>query len=212
MKNGLIIGTFYLVGLIFLTFGISMMILANLGAGPWDAMYVALSNNLGLTVGSWVFITGIFLILLNGYLLKKMPDFSALITMFIIGSFMDIWLEVIFPELAVTLLSVRVVMLVGGIVSIAVGVSFYLQSNFARNPIDNLMMAFHYLTGKSLSFSKTAIEVTVLIIAFIIGGPIGVGTIIVAFGIGPLIQAFYKPVTKFRSSILLNKNLTENVE
>ena len=125
--------------------------------------------------------------------------------MFIIGFFLDIWLEIIFSELAVTLLLSRMVMLIGGIVSIAVGVSFYLQSNFARNPIDNLMMAFHQITGKSISFSKTVIEVTVLVIAFTIGGPIGIGSIIVAFGIGPLIQAFYIPVTKFRTRILVTK-------
>ncbi|MFD1037586.1 YitT family protein [Virgibacillus byunsanensis] len=201
MKNGIIIGLFYIVGLIFLTFGISMMILANLGAGPWDAFFVGLSLNLGLTVGSWIFINGILLILLNAYLLKKTPDFLALVTMFLIGSFIDVWLEVIFAELAITSLLVRIGMLVSGIISIAVGVSFYLQSNFARNPIDNLMMAFHFRTGKSLAFSKTAIEVMIMLIAFIIGGPIGFGTILVAFGIGPLIQSFYIPVKKFKERV-----------
>ncbi|RKL66446.1 membrane protein [Salipaludibacillus neizhouensis] len=199
MKNRLIISIFYLVGLMFVSFGVSMMILARLGAGPWDALFVALSENLGLTVGSWTFIVGFFLILLNGLLMKKMPDFSALITMFIIGLFIDFWLVFVFADLVMMQLTLRAGMLITGILSIAVGVSMYLQSNFARNPIDNLMMAFHYLTGKSLSFSKTFLEVLVLVIAFIIGGPIGVGTILVAFGIGPLIQVFFKPVTKLRN-------------
>lgn len=199
MKNKLIISMFYVVGLIILSFGVSMMILAGLGAGPWDALFVALAENLGLTVGSWTFIVGFCLILLNGFLIKKVPDFSALITMFIIGLCIDFWLVIAFADLAVMQLMIRVGMLISGILSIAVGVSMYLQSNFARNPIDNLMMVFHQLTGKSLSFSKTFLEVVVLIIAFFIGGPIGVGTILIAFGIGPLIQFFFKPITKLRN-------------
>ncbi len=133
--------------------------------------------------------------------MKKTPDFLALITMFLIGSFIDFWLEVIFAELAVHLLSYRIGMLVTGIISIAIGVALYLQSNIARNPIDNLMMAFHFRTGKSLAFSKTVLEIMIMIVALVIGGPIGVGTVIVAFGIGPLIQMFYRPVARFRTKL-----------
>ncbi|MEC5423019.1 membrane protein [Virgibacillus sp. C22-A2] len=209
MKNGLIISGFYIIGLLFLTFGISMMILANLGAGPWDALYVVMADELGLTVGSWVFIVGLLLILINSFLLKKTPDYLASITIVLIGLFIDVWLEIIFPNLVVALLIPRLIMLIGGIFSIAVGVSFYLQSEFARNPIDNLMMAFHKLTGRSLAFSKTFLEVMVMVIAFIFGGPIGFGTILVALIIGPLIQMVYKPVTKFRCRIC-HENLVQN--
>ncbi|KIL51818.1 YczE/YyaS/YitT family protein [Jeotgalibacillus soli] len=202
MKNKIIIGLFYLVGLLLLSFGICMLIFADLGAGPWDAMYVGLSQKMGLTVGTWVFIVGFLLILLNALLLKKKPDFFAVITIFLIGSFIDFWLIMVFSELVVTSMAIRVSMLVSGIFIMAIGISFYLQSNFARNPIDNLMLAVQYRTGKSLSFSKTIMEVTVLVIALIIGGPIGIGTVLVAFGIGPLIQLFYKWVTKFKSGII----------
>ncbi|WP_416148505.1 YczE/YyaS/YitT family protein [Salipaludibacillus sp. HK11] len=198
MKNRLIIGVFYLIGMVFLSFGISMIILAGLGAGPWDALFVALSTNVGLTVGSWTFIIGFVLIILNGLLLKKKPDFAALITMFLIGGFVDFWLLLAFSDLVVASVMIRAAMLIIGILCSATGIASYLQSNFARNPIDHAMMVFHELTGKSLSFSKTFIEVVVLIIAFFIGGPIGFGTVLVALGIGPLIQVFYKPITTLR--------------
>ena len=99
MKSIFIILLFYIIGLIFLSFGISLMILSNLGAGPWDAMYVGLSENVGLTVGSWVFIVGSLLIIINGVLLRKIPDFLAVITIILIGSFMDFWLFCGIPEL-----------------------------------------------------------------------------------------------------------------
>ncbi|WP_018922109.1 YczE/YyaS/YitT family protein [Salsuginibacillus kocurii] len=202
MRERVIKSLFYLVGLGILSVGISMMLVADLGAGPWDALYVGLSWNIGLTVGSWIFIIGFLLILINGYLLKKKPDFSAVLTIFLIGVLIDFWLLVVFRNVEPGAVPAQAGMLISGIVLIAIGVSFYLQIEFARNPIDNLMMAVQYRTGKSMSVSKTVIEVSVLIVAFLLGGPIGIGTVLVAFGIGPLIQAFYKPVSSIKSRLI----------
>jgi uncharacterized protein len=63
------------------------------------------------------------------------------------------------------------------------------------------MIALQSLTGKSLAVTKTVMEVSVLVLAFFIGGPIGIGTIIVTFAIGPLIHFYYPPVTKLRKRI-----------
>ncbi len=201
MRNIIIIGLFYIVGLTFLSLGISTMILANLGAGAWDAMYVGLSEITGLSVGTWILLVGILLILVNSLLLKKIPEFLAVITIFIIGALIDFWLLIAFEGFSSTDMGLRILMFAGSILIIALGITFYLQSSFARNPMDTLMMAIQVRTGKSLAFSKTVMEVTVLLIALIIGGPIGVGTIIVTFSIGPLIQLFYSPVTKFRTML-----------
>ncbi len=198
MKNTYIIGLFYLAGLVFLSFGISLIITAGLGAGPWDAFFVALAWNLGLTVGSWTFIVGFVLILINGALLKERPDFSALITMFIIGLLIDFWLLIVLSGTVPASLILQIFLLLTGITCCGAGIASYLQSSFGRNPIDNSMIVFHTLTGKSLSFSKTFLELSILVVAFVIGGPIGAGTLLVAFGIGPLIQFFHKPITSLR--------------
>jgi len=203
MKNTLIIGMFYLIGLACLSLGICLMILSDLGAGPWDALYVGLSVSIGFTVGSWVFIIGVLLIIINSILLKRMPDFLAIITILLIGTFIDFWLLIVFPTFSVTGLAMRIFLLTAGILIIGIGISLYLQSSFARNPVDNLMMALQSLTGKSLAVTKTVMEVSVLVLAFFIGGPIGIGTIIVTFAIGPLIQYFYPPVTKFKNRICM---------
>ncbi|PPA70878.1 YczE/YyaS/YitT family protein [Jeotgalibacillus proteolyticus] len=201
MRNGFIIGMFYLLGLLFLSFGISLMIVADLGVGPWDALYVGLSETIGFTVGTWVFILGIILILLNGYLMKRIPDFLAIVTIFLIGIFMDFWLLVAFAGIDFLAMPVRAAMLAAGVAIIALGITFYLQADFARNPIDSLMMAIQYRTGKSLAVSKTMMEVSVLILAFLFGGPIGLGTILVAFGMGSMIQLFITPVTSMRKRL-----------
>jgi uncharacterized membrane protein YczE len=205
MKNKMIIGLFYIIGLSFLALGISVMILADLGAGAWDAMYVGLSDHTGLSVGTWILLVGIFLILLNSLILKKMPEFLSVITILIIGSLIDFWLIVVFASFSPEDFALRVLMFIGAILIIALGISSYLQSNFARNPMDTLMMAIQYRTGRSLAFSKTVMEVTVLIIALLLGGPIGVGTFIVTFSIGPLIQLFIGPITRFRTYLCTDK-------
>lgn len=201
----MIIGLFYIVGLSFLALGISVMILADLGAGAWDAMYVGLSDHTGLSVGTWILLIGIFLILLNSVILKKMPEFLSVITILIIGSLIDFWLIVVFASFSPEDFALRVIMFIGAILIIALGISSYLQSNFARNPMDTLMMAIQYRTGRSLAFSKTVMEVTVLIIALLLGGPIGVGTFIVTFSIGPLIQLFIGPITRFRTFLCTDR-------
>jgi uncharacterized membrane protein YczE len=201
MKNTLIISLFYLVGLACLSLGICLMILSDLGAGPWDAMYVGLSERIGLTLGSWVFIIGVLLIIINSLLLKKIPDFLAIITIILIGAFLDFWLLGVFPHYSATDIGMRIFLLTAGILVIGIGISFKLQTSFAINPVDNLMMAIQLRTGKSLAVTKTVMEVLVLIVAFLVGGPIGIGTIIVTFAIGPIIQVIYPPVTNFKNRV-----------
>ncbi|PSL48529.1 hypothetical protein B0H94_104130 [Salsuginibacillus halophilus] len=198
MRNHFKIFSFYIVGVLFLSFGISLMILADLGAGPWDAFYVGLSTSFGFTMGSWVFMVGCLLILLNGYLLRKIPDASAVITIFLVGIFVDFWQLIVFSGFTPASTWMQVAFLSTGLGFAAAGISSYLQSQFARNPIDQLMMAVHFRTGFSLRMSKTLLEIFVLVLAFIVGGPIGIGTIIIALSLGPLIQIFYPRIEQLR--------------
>lgn len=204
MKNRLIIALFYLVGLTFLSLGISLIILADLGAGAWDAMYVGLNEHFGLSIGTWIFIIGILLIFVNALLLKERIDVSAVIPVVTIGFLIDFWLLFVFNDFQVLVLAIQVAMLVGGVSIIAVGIACYLQSKIARNPMDTLMIAIQTITGKSMAVSKTMMELGVLIIAFLLGGPIGLGTIFVTLMIGPMIQFFYSPVTKLRHRLCVD--------
>ena len=98
-----------------------MMILSDLGAGAWDAMYVGLSESVGLTVGSWVFLIGVLLIIINSLLMKTTPDFLAIITIVIIGALIDFWLLSVFHDFLATELGLRIFMLTAGILIIGLG-------------------------------------------------------------------------------------------
>ncbi|WP_368505651.1 YitT family protein [Alkalihalophilus sp. As8PL] len=184
-------GLFYLVGLLILSFGITMTILAGLGAGAWDALNVGLSLMTPFTVGNWVILVGIFLIILNAILSKRKPEILSLITIVILGFFIDFWLLFIFPNVFITGVVLQYLVLTIGIVMMALGIATYLQAKFAVIPIDRFMFVLQDLFGVRLMVAKTIGEVSALIAAFAAGGPIGVGTILVTFLIGPLIQFFF---------------------
>jgi uncharacterized protein len=184
-------GLFYFVGLLILSFGITMTILAGLGAGAWDALNVGLSLMTPFTVGNWVILVGIFLIILNAILSKRKPEILSLITIVILGFFIDFWLLFIFPNVFITGVVLQYLVLTIGIVMMALGIATYLQAKFAVIPIDRFMFVLQDLFGVRLMVAKTIGELSALIAAFAAGGPIGVGTILVTFLIGPLIQFFF---------------------
>jgi uncharacterized membrane protein YczE len=187
---------FYLIGLFILSFGVSLTIKSNLGAGAWDALNVGLSQTIGLTVGSWVFIVGIILIIVNAFLGKKRPDYLAVITIFLVGTFIDFVLLFMLEAWLPVDMVVRFITLLGGVVALSFGIAIYLQAKFPLVPIDNLMVSLQERFNIKLMTAKTLGEILALIFAFIFKGPIGIGTLIITFGIGPLIQVFFPSVER----------------
>ncbi|MFD2216622.1 MULTISPECIES: YczE/YyaS/YitT family protein [Metabacillus] len=195
---------FYLIGLFLMGFGVTLTIKADLGAGAWDALNVGLSNVVGLTVGSWVIIIGVILIFINALIVRGKPKLLAVVTILLIGFSVDFWLIVVMNNVHLSTLLLQVISLIAGIILIAIGVAMYLQTKFPANPIDQLMISLHERFQLNFMIAKTIGEVTALILAFILQGPIGVGTIIITFLIGPMIQWINKPMTK-RYELLLKR-------
>ena len=180
----------YLLGLIILALGISLTIISQLGIGAWDALSVGLASITGLTVGTWVVLIGIILVFINAVILVQKPDFLSMFTVFLLGYFIDFWLLIVLPNVIIESQLFRFLVLIGGIVIIALGIATYLQAKFAVIPIDAFMFAIKNRLGLTLRTAKTVTELFALIFAYTIGGPIGIGTLIVTFSIGPLIQKF----------------------
>ncbi len=193
---------FFIIGLTILSFGISMTIKANLGTGAWDALNVGLSKTVGLTPGSWVVIVGIIMIFLNASLVKRRPDFAAIITLLITGVLIDFWLLRVFDTMVVTGYVKQFGVFLLGMVALSFGLAVYLQPRFPLIPIDNFMMALRERFNLNLMAAKTLGEVIALSAAFIFKGPIGIGTLIVTFAIGPLIQLFYPSCERLYNKLL----------
>ncbi|WP_339177006.1 YitT family protein [Paenibacillus sp. FSL H8-0317] len=178
----------FVTGILILTLGISLTIQSELGTSPFDALLVGLSQHVGLSVGSWEVILAFLLIGCNSLLKQQKPEFLGLVTAFITGVGIDIWLYVsdflITPEVYYTKLMTFVI----GLVIISIGTAIYLQTNFAPIPIDRLTLILHELTRTPLFISRTFIYLVFLILAFLLSGPIGLGTLLTVCFAGLLLQ------------------------
>nr|WP_242522368.1 YitT family protein [Bacillus velezensis] len=177
-----------------LTFGISVTIQSDLGTSPFDALIVGLSVHAGLTVGSWEIIIAFLLICCNSMLKRQRPEFSGMITAFITGIGIDMWLfflhRVITPELWYGKAGCFAI----GLVVIGIGTATYLHTNFAPIPVDRLTLIVRDLTGRSIFFSRTFIYFIFFILAVMLKGPVGIGTLLTVC-LGGIILHFFMPIT-----------------
>ncbi|PGS49913.1 membrane protein [Bacillus sp. AFS041924] len=187
---------FYLIGLLILTLGISLAIKADLGASAWDALAVGESKTFGLSVGNWIIINSSILLFVNAFLQKKRPEWLAAITFILIGRFLDFWLTIESEHLFDANMVTRSVQLVLAILSMTIGIAIYLQAKFPLSPIDDLMISLNKRFGVSLGVAKTIGEVFALALAFLLQGPIGIGTVLITFTIGPFLQRIRGPIEK----------------
>nr|MDH3085401.1 YitT family protein [Bacillus velezensis]WEY81766.1 YitT family protein [Bacillus velezensis] len=185
---------FYVLGIMILTFGISVTIQSDLGTSPFDALIVGLSVHAGLTVGSWEIIIAFLLICCNSMLKRQRPEFSGMITAFITGIGIDMWLfflhRVITPELWYGKAGCFAI----GLVVIGIGTATYLHTNFAPILVDRLTLIVRDLTGRSIFFSRTVIYFIFFILAVMLKGPVGIGTLLTVC-LGGIILHFFMPIT-----------------
>ncbi|RHW41564.1 membrane protein [Neobacillus notoginsengisoli] len=197
---------FFFIGLMILTFGVCMTIVADFGAGAWDALNVGLSETIGLSIGRWVMIVGAILIVVNSFLHQSKPELLAIGIIFATGMLIDLWMFLILGGYEPAGLTDKLTMFIAGIVVIGIGAAIYLQAKFPLIPIDNLMMGLKKRLNVSLMVAKTIGELIALVLALIFSGPIGIGTLIITFAIGPVIQIFFPLFEKLLNRLLASAN------
>jgi len=185
---------FYVVGILILTLGISLTIQSKLGTSPFDALLVGLSKNVGLTVGSWEIILALLLIGSNSLLARQRPEILGLVTAFITGIGIDMWLFLLHDIVSPDLWFSQAVCFTIGLVVVGLGTATYLHTNFAPIPVDRLTLIIKELTRKTVFFSRTLIYILFLMLAIIFNGPIGVGTLLTVC-LGGYILHFFMPIT-----------------
>ena len=175
-----------LAGLALYGFSMSLQIRATLGLDPWDVLHDALSRRTGLTFGTITAITGAAVLLL-WFPLRQRPGIGTVCNVLVIAVTVDAGLALLTtPDNLVG----RILFLVGGVVLNGVASAAYIGARLGPGPRDGLMTGLSGRTGWSIRIVRTAIEVTVLATGWLLGGTVGVGTVLYAVAIGPLVQAF----------------------
>ncbi|KMN45649.1 YczE/YyaS/YitT family protein [Bacillus sp. LK2] len=180
----------YIIGLFVLSLGVVCMIKSNVGIAPWDALNVALSERIGLTIGSWVFIIGGILIFINSLIKMKLPNIAGFIPIFIIGTFVDLLNLKILSSVKVDVLLFKWSLFFIGLCILALGIAIYLRASLPSVPNDELMLAITARTGWGINITKTIGEAIAFVLAIVLQGPVGLGTIIVLLCLGVIVGLF----------------------
>ncbi|MCC5475339.1 membrane protein YczE [Streptomyces barringtoniae] len=171
-------------------YGVSSALLveAGLGLEPWNVLHQGLAELTGLTIGVVSIIVGAGVLLL-WIPLRQRPGLGTVSNVLVVGLAMDGTLALV-PD--AHSLAVRVPLLLAGIVLNGAATGLYIAARFGPGPRDGLMTGLHRRTGRSVRLMRTGIEVAVVVTGFLLGGTIGVGTVLYAVSIGPLAQLFLR--------------------
>jgi uncharacterized membrane protein YczE len=170
---------------------IGMLVRGGLGLPPWDVLTVGLVRHLPLSFGQVVIATS-FVVLLLWVPLRQLPGLGTLLNAVLIGVVADATLARL---AAPDPWAARGALLVGGILLNGVAGAMYIGSQFGPGPRDGLMTGLVRRTGRSVRVVRTVLEVTVLGTGWLLGGTAGVGTVLYALGIGPLVHALLPRLT-----------------
>ncbi len=164
--------------------GEALLVRAQLGATPWVVFAQGLGLQLGLSVGLATFCVS--LVVMLGWLpLRLRPGLGTLANMVLIAAVLDLalhWLPAPEP------LALRVIFCLGGIGLIGVGSGFYLSCHMGAGPRDGLMVGLCARLGWSIARVRSSLEISVCLLGWLLGGNLGLGTLLFAAGIGPVIQ------------------------
>jgi uncharacterized membrane protein YczE len=175
-----------LAGLVAYGLGIALMVQAGLGLGPWEAFNQGIGRITGQEIGTISIVLGLPILLLWWPLGEK-PGIGTLLNVVLIGTSTNLGIAVIPTAAGVP---AQIVMMLAGVLTIGIGSGLYLGADLGPGPRDGLMTGLHHRFGWSIRSARTLVELSVLVAGYLLGGTIGIGTVVFALAIGPLVQLF----------------------
>jgi uncharacterized membrane protein YczE len=163
---------------------LAMIVRATLGNAPWDVLHQGMARHLPLSFGSVLILTSV-LVLVLWVPLRERPGLGTLANALLVGLAADATLAVLSTPDSWVL---RAALLLGGVVGNAAATAVYLGARLGSGPRDGLMTGLHRRTGVPIGVVRTGLETTVVVLGFVLGGLVGLGTLLYALTIGPLTQ------------------------
>ncbi|HYF84774.1 MAG TPA: hypothetical protein VEB00_17360 [Clostridia bacterium] len=196
-------------GLFLYALGIVMTINANLGLAPWEVFHQGLSKNIGITMGQASIYVGIVFVILDSLFGERL-GWGTLSNMIFIGVFLDILmlnhLVPVFQSLAP-----RFIEMLLGMFTIGMASYFYISAGLGSGPRDGLMVALTKRTTKSVRFLRNCIEFSVLTMGYVLGGSVGIGTVVMALSAGYFVQFAFK-IFKFNIKETKHRFIDEDIK
>ncbi len=182
-------------GLVTCGIGVASMIQSDLGVPPWDVFHQGISFRTPLTIGQVSIVVG-FAVMLLWIPLRQRPGFGTIANAIVIGTTMDL-VRPLFPTDPT--LATRWILVLAGPVLMGLGSALYIGARLGPGPRDGLMTGIA-ARGPSIRLARTVIEGTALIVGWVLGGRFGIGTILFAATVGPLVQFFMRLIPEHAAS------------
>lgn len=177
-------GTFF-AGLMIMSLGITLTIKGNMiGTSPWDVFHIGMFKQFGLTIGTWSILTGLFIVVSTSIYLKRVPKLATILNMLLIGAFIDLF-NWMLPDTDVLVWAI--LYFAAGFFVLSIGCAMYIAASLGEGPRDTVMMIIAS-KGYSVKTGRMVMEVFAAGVGWLLGGPVGVGTVILALGTGYVIQ------------------------
>ena len=171
------------IGLALYGISITLMVRADLGLDPWDVLHQGLSRTFGLSIGTWVIIASV-LVLLAWWPLRQRPGFGTVSNVLAVGLVVNATIDLFDTPAS---MPVRVVLVVAAIVLNGLATGLYIGAGLGPGARDGLTTGL-VARGHSIRVVRTTIELSVLAAGFLLGGSVGIGTLAYAFAIGPIMH------------------------
>lgn len=172
------------VGLVLYGLTLALIIRASVGNAAWDVLHQGIAKHSPLSIGEAVIVMSVVVLVL-WIPLKEMPGLATIANTFLVGISADVFLGIFSTPDG---LGLQVLMMAAGVVLNGAATALYIGSQFGTGPRDGLMTGLHRRTGISLRLVRTCLELSVVGAGFLLGGVVGLGTIVYTLAIGPLVQ------------------------
>jgi len=180
--------TYLLGGCFALSLGIALLVKGSIfGVGAWTVFHLGLTNHLPMTLGQVTLAVGVLIIILSALLGVK-PRIGTLLNMTSVGIFLDLIPHYILGPEPVASLAEAVILVVLGNIVIGFGTAWYMSADLGQGPRDSLMVALTQRSGFPVGSVRTALELSVLVVGYFLGGPVGLGTVVSAVVVGPSVE------------------------
>lgn len=192
---------FFFLGLVCFGLGVAITVkVKHVGLHPWDVLNIALFDQFGFSIGTWSVIIGFILIGISLVVSRKYVNLGTFLNALLIGPFMDffLWLDFL-PSPTYTWLDY--VYLLIGILVIGTGGGLYVSGGVGAGPRDGFMLSMSERTGWSISKARILVECGVLLIGFLLGGPVFLATFLFTFIMSPVFQLSLKVFSKLRNDL-----------
>jgi uncharacterized membrane protein YczE len=173
-----------LVGLVLYGAGCALTLEAGFGVDPWTVLAQGISIHTGIGIGWVTNILG-FLVLLLWIPLHQRPGIGTIANILLVGTSIQLTLAVVPP---IDGFLARLAVFVAGVLAVALASGLYIGAHFGPGPRDGLMTGMHTRLGWPVWLCRASVEVTVLIVGWFLGGTVGIGTVVFALSIGPLVH------------------------